>query len=193
MGRRHKREQREKSREKDKEKALKLGDMADMQLYYAMLESQKQFDNEELPIEDLNISEEPSKFQQFAQALRSQRQEILPSEINVVEAVPENEETDEEDDEEDEELSTNEEEYLPSPVFEVAQEFTLDETVQRLLKTVDSLNERIETITLCDLCMEVAKNTAMIPCGHVTCQHCVGSEKCPFCDETVMGRLTIYL
>ena len=69
----------------------------------------------------------------------------------------------------------------------------LVETIKQLNKKVESLTNRLDSLTLCDLCMREHKAVAIVPCGHVSCKTCVQNEKtCPYCDGQVHSILNIY-
>jgi hypothetical protein len=69
----------------------------------------------------------------------------------------------------------------------------LFETIKQLNKKVESLTNRLDSLTLCDLCMSEHKAVAIVPCGHVSCKACVENQKmCPYCDGRVQSILNIY-
>ena len=56
------------------------------------------------------------------------------------------------------------------------------------------------TGTECQVCMARAKDTALVPCGHVLCADCVTRaneerivEECPVCRETVQSTMRVYI
>lgn len=213
MGKKSREDKREAARQEQIKKATAEEKMAEMQYYYAMLES-KNTDNVDLNalteqeqiqmIERLSLEEQVDpndQFASFAAAIRRQnatnpsydsiqipQEFVVPEEIEV-EA---DESTSEIDAYSDEPNSA--ELYLKSPVdFEVPNAFATNEIVQELKQRIVTLNERIETVTLCDLCMERGKTLAMIPCGHLTCNTCKQKSVCPFCSVPITDWLTIYL
>jgi hypothetical protein len=48
----------------------------------------------------------------------------------------------------------------------------------------------------CPCCLERARDTAFVPCGHVLCGACAaayGEQRCPVCRAAVGTKLKIYL
>ena len=58
----------------------------------------------------------------------------------------------------------------------------------------------LDESTECQVCMARAKDTALVPCGHVLCADCVTRaneerivEECPVCRETVQSTMRVYI
>ena len=58
----------------------------------------------------------------------------------------------------------------------------------------------LDESTECQVCMARAKDTALVPCGHVLCAECVTRsndarlvEECPVCRETVQSTMRVYI
>ena len=58
----------------------------------------------------------------------------------------------------------------------------------------------LDESTECQVCMARAKDTALVPCGHVLCADCVKRaneerivEECPVCRETVQSTMRVYI
>ena len=58
----------------------------------------------------------------------------------------------------------------------------------------------LDESTECQVCMARAKDTALVPCGHVLCAQCVTRaneerivEECPVCRETVQSTMRVYI
>jgi len=68
------------------------------------------------------------------------------------------------------------------------------------LDRASSLQEPLDETTECQVCMARAKDTALVPCGHVLCAQCVTRsnderlvEECPVCRETVRSTMRVYI
>lgn len=74
---------------------------------------------------------------------------------------------------------------------------------ERNLSPMEQINlkmqKRIEELylkTLCSICFQREKNTALVPCGHVFCNECTVSfmtADCPVCRRSYGDKLSIYL
>jgi len=74
---------------------------------------------------------------------------------------------------------------------------------ERNLSPMEQINlkmqKRIEELylkTLCSICFQREKNTALVPCGHVFCEECTTSfmtADCPVCRRSYGDKLSIFL
>mmetsp|Transcript_24027 Transcript_24027/g.74035 ORF Transcript_24027/g.74035 Transcript_24027/m.74035 type:complete len:301 (+) Transcript_24027:57-959(+) len=62
-----------------------------------------------------------------------------------------------------------------------------------------SVRRQLEESTLCGICLDNAKNTAFVPCGHRVCDRCAatvfklaGDAKCPVCRADARSTLRVY-
>ena len=77
---------------------------------------------------------------------------------------------------------------------------TTQKRLRGALDRASSLQEPLDETTECQVCMARAKDTALVPCGHVLCAQCVTRsnderlvEECPVCRETVRSTMRVYI
>ena len=56
----------------------------------------------------------------------------------------------------------------------------------------------LEEATLCQVCMDAPKDTALIPCGHRTCETCAKRflnerpKLCPICRSSITSHIRVF-
>jgi len=60
-------------------------------------------------------------------------------------------------------------------------------------RVMQELKDILADKKACSICMNLDKDTVLIPCGHLTCGSCsVPLTKCPFCSLTIRRKQSIY-
>jgi len=66
----------------------------------------------------------------------------------------------------------------------------LEHQKKKLLQTMDKFREASE----CVICFDRARDTALVPCGHLLCSTCAGSlDTCSMCRQLVTQAMKLFL
>jgi predicted nucleic acid-binding Zn-ribbon protein len=96
------------------------------------------------------------------------------------------------------EAQLRDESELPSlDSLELEQLEQLHAKYTRMQQAVFSaINQKVQNITLCDICYENQKNTLLDPCGHVFCSACIARHQgntCPKCRTVYRKTQIVYM
>ena len=69
----------------------------------------------------------------------------------------------------------------------------LEHSQRATARIKEHLDERLQQERVCAICMERAKNTALVPCGHFSCAECAARRtECYICRGAIAQRLRTY-